>query len=86
MLEAWPGRKSRAFRTLHTAQGVATFRRTLDMRDDHPAKKLLTGLCAIGVLTPRSRDSPDCIIVMAKQMLGVNGYWPATASTPLLPR
>jgi hypothetical protein len=48
-----PG-ESRVFRTLHTAQGVATFRRTLDMRDDHPAKKLLTGLCAVGVLTPHS--------------------------------
>lgn len=53
MLEAQPDR-SRVFRTLHTAQGVATFRRTLDMRDDHPAKKLLTGLCAVGVLTPHN--------------------------------
>ena len=42
--------------TPHTTQGAATFRRTLDMRDDHPAKMNLTGLCAIEVSTPHGQN------------------------------
>lgn len=43
----------RVLATLYTAQGIATFRRrTLDMRDDHPAKNFLTGLCAVRLLRP----------------------------------
>lgn len=38
--------QSRVLETPHTAQGAATFRRALDIRDDHPAKIVLTGLCA----------------------------------------
>jgi len=47
---------SRVLETPHTAQGAATFRRTLDMRDDHPAKMNLTGLCAIEVSTPHGQN------------------------------
>ncbi|MCB4862992.1 hypothetical protein K7W03_25760 [Sphingobium sp. PNB] len=36
------------------------------MRDDHPAKKLLTGLCAVGVLTPHSLDLAKLLVAHGK--------------------
>ena len=58
--------------TQHTAQGAATFRRTLDMRDDHPAKMILTGLCAIEVSTPHGQNLLRRLLSLPRQALAFN--------------
>ncbi len=47
------------------------------------AKKLLTGLCAVEVATPHTRDSPNCIFVMVKQGDGVNPLGNLSLRNPL---
>lgn len=64
--------QSRVLETPHTAQGAATFKRTLDMRDDHPAKLILTDLCAIEVSTPHGQNLLRRLLSLPRQALAFN--------------